>query len=153
MFIAKPFRKIRRVTFTNGAGMFIGHFFIVLFSILITSCATAPAENPWDSVEIPSEAIETPLPCDELPAPLALDEIGKGRIDAMRVCAMANYDIASEHVTQIEEMRDATQNLVEAGQHQRRIAEMFKQMMEEGRRTHFWQRLGWLLLFGGSLAL
>jgi len=71
----------------------------------------------------------------------------------MRVCAMANYDIASEHIVQIESMRDATQNLIEAGQHQRRIAEMFKQMLKEEERTHFWQKIGWLFLFGGSLAL
>ena len=67
-----------------------------LCAFFLVGCA-APQVNLWNSIEVPSEAIETPLPCDELPEPVALDDIGKGRIEAMRECAMANYDIASEH--------------------------------------------------------
>jgi len=120
----------------------------------LLGCATAPAENPWDSVEIPSEAIETPLPCYELPAPIALDEIGQGRIDAMRECAMANYDIANEHIVQIESMRIATQDLVEAGKHQRRIAEMKQEMLDDERTSNFFEKIGlYALILGMGLAL
>ncbi len=108
----------------------------------LLACATSPQVNPWDSIEVPLEAVETPLPCDELPAPVVLDEIGKGRIAAMRECAMANYDIASEHVTQIEQMRLATHDLIDAGQHQRRIAEMKQEMLDDERRHNFWNNLG-----------
>lgn len=107
----------------------------------LLACATPPA-NPWDSIEVPSEAIETPLPCDELPEPIAMDDIGKGRITAMRECAMANYDIASEHITQIEEMREAAVNLIDAGQHQRRIAEMKQEMLDDERKRNFFEKIG-----------
>lgn len=120
----------------------------------LLGCAATPADNPWDSVEIPSEAIETPLPCDELPAPVVLDEIGQGRIEAMRECAMANYDIASEHIVQIESMRDATQSLVEAGQHQRRIAEMKQEMLDDERKSNFFEKIGlYAIILGMGLAL
>jgi len=66
---------------------------------------------------------------------------------------MANYDIASEHIVQIESMRDATQDLVEAGQHQRRIAEMKQEMLDDERRHHFWQSLGYWVLIAGAVAL
>lgn len=82
-----------------------------------------------------------------------MDAIGKGRIAAMRECAMANYDIASEHVIQIKEMRIATGHLVEAGQAQRRIAEMKQQMLDDERRHHFWQSLGYWVLIAGAIAL
>ena len=119
----------------------------------LLGCATAPADNPWDSIEVPSEAIETPLPCDELPAPVALDEIGKGRIEAMRTCAMANYDIASEHITQIKQMRLAAQDLVNAGKAQRRITDMHKQMLEEERRSHLISTIGWAAIAIAGIAL
>lgn len=119
----------------------------------LLACATHQV-NPWDSIEVPSEAIETPLPCDELPEPVALDEIGKGRIDAMRECAMANYDIASEHIVQIESMRDAAGNLIDAGQHQRRIAEMKQQMLDDERRHNFFSTIGyWIAIIGLVVAL
>ena len=79
-----------------------------------------------------------------------MDEVGKGRVDAMRECAMANYDIASEHVVQIESMRDAVGNLIEAGQHQRRIAEMKQEMLDDERKSSLYQRLG---LYGIIIAM
>jgi len=118
----------------------------------LLACATPPV-NPWDSIEVPSEAIETPLPCDELPEPEALDDIGKGRIEAMHECAMANYDIASEHVTQIKKLRLATRDLIEAGQAQRRISDMHKQMLEEERRSHLISTIGWAALAVAGIAL
>lgn len=124
-----------------------------LCAFFLVGCAT-PQINPWDSVEVPSEAIETPLPCDELPAPIALDDIGKGRIEAMRECAMANYDIASEHIIQIEEMREAAINLIDAGQHQRRIAEMKQEMLEDERKRNFFEKIGlYAVIIGLGLAL
>ena len=118
----------------------------------LLACATPPV-NPWDSIKVPSEAIETPLPCDELPEPQALDDIGKGRIEAMRECAMANYDIASEHVTQIKKMRLATHDLIEAGQAQRRICDMKQEMLDEERRNHLISTIGWAAIALAGIAL
>jgi len=124
-----------------------------LCAFLLVGCV-APQVNPWDSIEVPSEAIETPLPCDELPEPIALDDIGKGRILAMRECAMANYDITIEHITQIEEMRDAAESLIVAGKHQRRIAEMKQEMLDDERKRNFFEKIGLyalILVMGISL--
>ena len=130
------------------------NWLLSLIAGVLLGCATAPAANPWDSVEIPSEVIETPLPCYELPEPVVLDDIGQGRIDAMRECAMANYDIASEHIVQIESMRDATRDLVDAGQHQRRIAEMKQEMLNDERKSNFFEKIGlYAVILGMGLAL
>lgn len=66
----------------------------------------------------------------------------------MRDCAAANHDIAAEHAAQIESMRRAAQNLLEGAQHQRRIAEMRLEMLEDERRHHFWQSLGYWVVIG-----
>ena len=85
---------------------------------------------------------------------MVLDDIGQGRIDAMRECAMANYDIASEHIVQIESMRDATRDLVDAGQHQRRIAEMKQEMLNDERKSNFFEKIGlYAVILGMGLAL
>ena len=119
----------------------------------LLGCA-APQTNPWDSVEIPAEAVEAPLPCSELPAPEAFDEIGKGRIAALSACAQANYDIAAEHVAQIEDMRRAAQNLLDGAQHQRRIADMKQEMLQEERRHHFYEKIGlYAVIIGLGLSL
>ena len=60
---------------------------LYLCAFLLVGC-TAPQINPWDSVEIPSEVIETPLPCNELPAPEALDEI-PSNIERALGCTLA----------------------------------------------------------------
>lgn len=121
--------------------------------LALSSCASVPV-NPWDGIEAPSEAIESPLPCAELPAPQAFDDIGKGRIQAMRECAVANYDIASEHVIQIQHMRESVGHLTEAGQAQYRIAQMKQEMLEDERRHNFWTSIGyWFVIIGMGIAL
>ena len=83
-----------------------------------------------------------------------MDEIGKGRIAAMRECAMANYDIASEHVTQIEQMRFAATNLIEGAQHQRQIAVMKQEIIEQERRSNLYTSIGyWVVILGLAVAL
>lgn len=67
---------------------------------------------------------------------------------------MANYDIANEHITQIEEMRDAAENLIDAGQHQRHIAEMKQEMLDDERKRNFFEKIGlYALIIGMGLAL
>lgn len=129
------------------------NWLLCLIAGSLLACAT-PTPNPWETVEVPSEVIETPLPCAELPAPEAFDEVGKGRIAAMRECAGANYDIANEHIAQIEEMREAVTNLVEAGSHQRAIADMRAEMLHEERKHHFYEKIGlYAVIIGLGLSL
>jgi len=103
---------------------------------------------------VPTEAIEAPLPCSELPEPKSFDDIGKGRIQAMRDCADANYDIASEHVIQIEHMRDSVQNLTDAGQAQYNIAQMKQEMLDDERKHNFYTSIAyWVVIIALGAAL
>lgn len=115
----------------------------------LLACAT-PRENPWDAVEIPKEPITTPLECPEWPLPVDFDEVrstfdleGMRLLDAYKTCSETNYDIAMFHVEQLEDMRDASQNLLEAGQHQRALTELTQEILEEERRHWFFERMAY----------
>ena len=123
-------------------------------SLLVLSSCTSTPVNHWESIEVPTEAIEAPLPCAELPKPTSFDEIGQGRIQAMRDCAEANYAIASEHVIQIENMRQSVQHLTDAGQAQYRISQMRQEMLEDERRHNAWSSIGyWVVIIAMGVSL
>jgi len=59
-----------------------------------------------------------------------------------------------EHAAQIGQLKVARKALVEAGQAQRNIADMRQEMLEDERRHHFWQSIGyWVAIIGMGLAL
>jgi hypothetical protein len=72
----------------------------------------------------------------------------------MRDCAEANYAIASEHVTQIDNMRESVQHLADAGQAQYRIAQMKQEMLDDERKHNFYTSIGyWVVIIALGAAL
>jgi len=78
---------------------------------------------------------------------------GVNKLEAYRTCSEANEVIGSEHAAQIGQLKLARKGLVEAGQAQRRIADMKQTMLDDERKHHFWQSLGYWVLIGGAIAL
>jgi len=74
-------------------------------------------------------------------------------LEDYRQCSEANEAIAGEHVLQIGQLKLARKGLTEAGQAQRRIADMKETMLQDERKHHFWQSLGYWVLIAGSIAL
>lgn len=132
----------------------------ILILLLLAGCAAAPV-NPWDTVEVPTEPAITPLDCSEWPLPvdftdtsLAFDLDGARLLDAYRACAEANAVIASENAKALDKTNEAVRDLVDAGQAQRRIAEMRAEMLDDERKHHFWQSIGYyVVIIGLGLAI
>ena len=133
------------------------YLFVLVF--LLSGCATT-TPNPWTGIEVSSKAAATPVDCGRFPLPsdvigddIVYDNAAANDLEAYRACSEANKGIASEHAQQIDQLRIATRGLVEAGKAQRNIADMKQQMLDEERRHHFWQSLGYWVLIVGSVAL
>lgn len=122
---------------------------IFLIAGALSACVT-PQPNPWDSIEVVSQPATKPLDCGGFPYPsevigesIVYDNSGANALEAYRACSEANEDIAAEHAQQIDQLHIATKGLVEAGQAQRRIADMRQQILEEERRHWFFERIGY----------
>ena len=113
----------------------------------LSACASAPPANPWDDVDVSEEIASTPPDCGSFPMPSAIeddrityDEAGVNALDAYRTCAETNQIVAAERTAEVNQHRVAEASLVEAGQHQRRIAELQRELLEDERRARFWER-------------
>jgi len=128
--------------------------------LLINGCATSPAESPWNGLTTETAPAVAALDCGAFPAPsgateaqIVYDEAGVNALEAYRVCSEANESNVDEHAAQIGQLKVARKALVEAGQAQRNIATMKQQMLDEERRHHFFQSLGYWVLIIGAIAL
>ncbi len=94
-----------------------------------------------------------PYPTRATAAEITYDEAGTNALEAYRVCSEANQDNVDEHAAQIQQLKVARAALVDAGKAQRNIANMRQQMLEDERRHHFWQSLGYWVLIVGAVVL
>jgi len=132
---------------------------LLIAGAALSACATPPA-NPWQGITVDTNPATRPLDCGSFPMPadylgdgIAYDLAGVNALEAYRTCSEANETIAAAHAEQIGELRTATAALVEAGKSQRNIADMRAEMLEDERRHHFWQSIGYWILIGGAIAL
>ena len=133
----------------------------ILFLVgVLSSCATVPAENPWQDLTVDEKPAATPIRCGAFPVPsgvtadtIVYDQAGTNDLEAYRVCAKANEALVEAHSQQIGQLKVTRRALVEAGQSQRRIAELRLTMLEDERRHHFWSGLGYWVLIAGAIAL
>lgn len=131
----------------------------LIVGLSLSGCATVE-ENPWADLVVETEPAETALDCGSFPMPAAsdgqgitYDAAGVNALEAYRTCSEANQGIANEHAAQVDQLKIVRQALTEAGQAQRNVAEMRQEMLEEERRHHFWQSLGYWVLIIGAVAL
>lgn len=116
---------------------------------LISGCAT-PVPNPWDGFDSDTSQATGPVDCGSFPLPssfdgeaIVYDKAGVNDLEAYRLCAEANEDLVREHAQQIGQLKVAKTALVEAGQAQRQVADLRKEILEEERRHWFWERLSY----------
>ena len=130
---------------------------------ILAGCATAPTANPWEGIEVQEPGAEMPLALPEFPSPASVgmdtvtfDIDGANAISAYIVTAEANTGIAEEHAGQIDDLRVASQSLIDAGKAQRTVADLRLEILEEERRHWFWERISYwagFLIIGVGLAL
>ncbi len=122
---------------------------------LSSGCATSPPVSPWAGLSTETVAAAGAVDCGLFPAPsratgaeIGYDEAGVNDLEAYRVCAEANQANVDEHAAQIAQLKIARKGLTEAGQAQRNIANMKQEMLDDERRHHFWQSLGYFVVIG-----
>lgn len=126
----------------------------------LSGCATGPPNSPWDGLSVETGPAAAALDCGDFPAPggatgieIVYDQAGVNDLEAYRVCAEANQANVAEHAAQIAQLKIARKGLTEAGQAQRNIANMKQEIIDEERRHHFFQSLGYWILIVGAVAL
>lgn len=80
---------------------------------------------------------------------IVYDNAAMNDLEAYRACSEANKGIAAEHAQQIDQLRIATQGLVEAGKAQRNIADMRQEMLEDERKHNFFMTI----VYWGAIAV
>ncbi len=121
----------------------------------LSGCATRPPNSPWDGLSVETVPAAAALTCGSFPAPITAtdaeityDLAGVNALEAYRVCAEANEGNVDEHAAQIKQLKITRKGLTEAGQAQRNIADMRAEMLEDERKHHFWQSLGYWGVIG-----
>ncbi len=133
---------------------------ILLIIGSISGCATSPPESPWEGLTVDTRPAVASLDCGPFPLPtrataveIVYDEAGVNALEVYRVCSEANQDNVDEHAAQIMQLKVARNALVDAGKAQRNIADMRAEMLEDERRHHFLQSVGYFVLIIGAIAL
>lgn len=124
-------------------------FVILLAAGLLTACASAPKPNPWDSITVDQSPATEPLrlpdrclPVEVTDTAAVFDRQGVLCLDSYYEIAEANTDIAAEQAEQVDDLKQAASDLVEAGQAQRRVADIRQEILEDERKAHFYEKIG-----------
>jgi len=82
------------------------------------------------------------------------DNAGANDLEDYRKCSESNAAIARQHALQINQLKIARAEIVEAGQMQRNIAEMRSQQLDDERKHNAWMSIGyWVVIIGLGSAL
>lgn len=127
---------------------------------VLSGCASVPSVNPWDGLTVDTKPAATSIDCGSFPSPnevigdsIVYNNAGTNNLETYRACSEGNAAIVDEHALQIGQLKLARKGLTEAGQAQRNISIMLKEQMEEMRKHHFWQQLGWAAIAIAGVAL
>ena len=137
---------------------------LLIFSIVglvLSGCSSTPQQNPWHDQVIETEAATTSVDCGSRPMPSEIigadnvlyDQAAFNRLDQYLNCMDANVGIADDNAAAIDELKQVRKELVRAGVAQYNISEMRETMLEDERKHHFWQSLGYWILIIGAVAL
>jgi len=133
----------------------------ISLSLVLSSCASTVPNNPWNALTTETSPAATPLDCGTFPLPtesypthVVYDKASLNYLNVYRVCSEANESIAEAHVSQIDQLKIARKGLTEAGRAQRNIADMKQEMLDDERRHHFFQSIGyWVVIVGLGVSL
>lgn len=134
---------------------------ILLTAGALTGCASAPPD-PWLDLAAEPPTATMPPTCGEFPLPTAVEAAGivydanaVRALDIWKECAEASITVALERTREVNQHRIAEAALIDAGKHQRRIAELRREMLDDERKARGWERLQYWFLLGilGAAAL
>ena len=134
---------------------------LVCFLIVgvLSGCATT-TPNPWKDLTMDTSPAVGPIDCPRFPLPssftadtIVYDEDGANAMEAYRACAEDNRDLVTEHAAQIGQLKIARKGLTEAGIAQRNISDMRQEILEQERRHWLFERIGYVILTIGAIAL
>ena len=141
------------MTHLEGEGM--NRFVIALLIGTLLGCqATPPRDNPWDDVEPAVGKItqQRPLPdlpnLVEVPNGILMSSEGFDELQKYRIVAEGNFEIATATTTALEEMSQAHNDLLRAGQAEFEIGELQRVLLVEERLARLWDKI-----FYGGVAI
>ena len=115
---------------------------------LLAACATSNDPNPWDDLEVETEPAPRPVALPDWPSPIhydadtvTFDLEGAKRLERFRVVSVGNYDMAEASADEVDALNDAAGHLIEAGKAQRALTDLQRQIVEEERRRHFFEKI------------
>ena len=130
---------------------------------ILVGCAATPTPDPWQGIEVETRPTTTPLVLPVWPLPVEFTEDkavfdleGVRALEAYRVAAGGNTEIAAAHADQIDDLRTATKALVDAGKAQRKVADLRLEILEEERRHWMFEKISYwagFLIIGLGVAL
>ena len=134
---------------------------LVCFLIVgVLSGGATSTTNPWKDLTMDTSAAVGPRDCHRFPLPssftidtIVYDESGANALEAYRACAEDNKDLVIEHAAQIRQLKIARKGLTEAGIAQRNISDMRQEILEQERRHWLFERIGYVILTIGAIAL
>ena len=135
---------------------------LLIVGACLTGCAVQ-SPDPWAQLEPDETPSVKPFPLPDRCVPVEID--GNYVIDRSFVNCLDDYytisegntDIASALAGQVDALKQANNELIQAGQAQRRVADIRQQIIEEERRSHFIQSIalwtGMIIAAGAATGL
>ena len=100
---------------------------------------------------VPLDGIQDwPVPTEITETTITFDIAGASMLEDYRIIGAGNTETAGELSQQVVQLQIEANHLANAGRGQRVISDMRKEILEEERKKHFWEKVG---LYAGMLLL
>jgi len=126
---------------------------------MLVGCATNTSPNPWDDLQVSADPAQRAVTLPEWPAPVSFtsdtvtfDLDGAKSLERFQIVAEGNTDIAEANADEIDALNRAAAALIEAGQRQRALTELQREILEDERRRHFIEKVGYWFGFAVIIA-
>ena len=121
----------------------------------LISCAATPSPDPWATIEPDTDPVAEPVELVAWPAPVAetdttvtFDLAGAVALRDFQIVSEGNYEIGSELSAQVTELKTERDALVAAGKGQRAVSDLRLEILEEERRSHMIEKVGYWIAMG-----
>jgi hypothetical protein len=94
------------------------------------------------------ELVAWPAPVAETETTVTFDLAGAVALRQFQIASEGNYEIASELSAQVGDLKTERDALIEAGKGQRAVSELRREILEEERRSHMIEKVGYWVAMG-----
>lgn len=125
----------------------------ILLTVLILSACASPREPlpNWaearQEFSAPTYATELPLLCG---IPWVTVDCWAA-IEQYEEVSEANYDVANLNASALTKMEDAYDVAISGGEMQQQVSEMYRELLDEERKEHFWTKTTYRIIIGIGL--